>query len=352
MFTTDTKKSISIAQAVENKIIGIPRLMTMPINIDLTDIKCNNVWMQEADEKGDFKKVEKFPMVNEWMTVYKELAYDGPVFLMSDPQGQIPNNDLVYTSNAGCVFKNMKTGTQQFVVSKFKSEVRVGEEQVIKDFVTPLFGIENVLTMPDTYNGKEVYWEGYASIKCIAVDAEQQRGTVYLMGDVRSSIGAKEWLEDTFDIQIIWIGDYMNEEELEYFYHLDVIAFPVNYDKYTDKVSVMLNTESFDDEIWAELEEICDVIPIEGDDYDTLYNGVTNNIKAKNRILTSTFLTMDDETAEIEEGKLEILQEIADERGYNLMAFPLDNISLSGGSMLSCLEMPLVDAWYVLTNGN
>lgn len=332
---------ITVPQAVSFEMLGIPHLMGIPTNIDVNKVVPNNQWMK------DEIKYNKPGLLKQWGQVNRELAMDGPVFTMVDSplNKNNPNQDLIYAANAGIALKG-KDGVTKFVVSRFCSEPRRGETAVIAAFVENIFGKENVIVPPETFEGEVLYFEGEADLKAIHHNVEEKRADVYIMGvGVRSNEVAAKWFEANFDIRVIpyAIPDDIKED----LYHLDCVVFPI------DKFSTIMLTDGIDEKTLEEVEEYTEIIPVEDDDVDMLFNGLTNSIRLKNRVYMPYDPTYSEnmseleleEFQELEDIKIAWMSDVCNDCGLQLITTEVCE-GYAGGAQLSCFTCSLVDQYY------
>jgi len=331
----------TIPEAVELEMLGIPHLMGIPTNIVVDNVIPNNKWM-----KKEFK-YNKPGLLKQWSQINRELSMDGPVFIMPDfaSNKNNPNQDLIYAANAGIAIRG-KDGVTKYVVSRFKSEPRRGETEVIAKFVADIVGPENVIIPPETFNGEELFFEGEADMKAIHHNVKEKRADVYIMGvGIRSNETCAKWFESEFDIRVIPYA--IPDEFKEDLYHLDCVAFPI------DKFSTILLTDLVSEDTLAEIEKYTEIIPVEGEDVDMLFNGLTNSIKLKNRIYMpydpnySDNMTEEEieEFQEIEEYKLQWMSDVCNDCGLQLITTEVCE-GYAGGAQLSCFTSSLVDQYF------
>lgn len=324
--------------------IGIPRLMAMPSNIDPDTVVCENVWM------SDDKKVDRAILMKQWKDTYRILSIDSPVFIMhDDPSKDQPSNDLVFAANSGLALKG-KDGKQKFIVSRFRAESRRGETEVIYNYVKNLFGEENVIIPPETYDNKPLFFEGEADCKAIAFDTVDERANVYIVGvGVRTSENFCDWLEANFDVEVIPYrapDDIINE-----LYHLDCLCF------LADKNTLVLSTHGIDRKTIRRIKDYVDVVECGEDEIDMLFNGLTNCIKGKHTILMPYAPYYDEdmnaEEAELyqqaEFDKLEFMSGVCDDAGLQLITVDISSSFLLG-AQLSCMTCALVDQYNLYHN--
>lgn len=335
-------KQHTLIDSVMKGEIGIPRLMAIPSNIDPDTVVCENKWM------SDEVKVNRAALVKGWNDVYRILSIESPVFVMSDnPNTEVPSNDLVWAANSGLALKGAD-GKHKFIVSRFKAKSRRTETPVIAEFVKNIFGEENVIIPPEEYNGKPLFFEGEADCKAIGFDKEKERTNVYVVGvGVRTNEVFCEWFQDNFDVKAI---PYKAPDDIiEDLYHLDCLLFPV------DKYSIIMNTYGIDKETIKEIKKHTEIIEMGEDEVDVLFNGLTNSIRGKHSIImpfSPDYIDdqMDedelDEYVSLEFDKLEIMDEIADEAGLQLITVD-SSAGYALGAQTSCLSCLLCDQYYL-----
>lgn len=274
----------------------------------------NNVWMKDKEkEEGKEVEIDRKLAYNEWSELYHTLANQSLVYTLPSKAGL---QDQVYTANLGIVLPHLEERT--FVLSKFKSLPRVGEEQVGLDFFKMM---DFNIYQPETF------FEGEAELKFI-------RDNIYIGGyGQRSDKATYEWMEKEFDMKIIKVK--MTDE---YLYHLDCMVFPINVN------TVLACTELMEEEDIAEIEKVAEIVDV---DADLAYNGICNSARCYGAVLQYSNLEglhIDDENYEDEKRKVETTIRVCEKYGFEPMFFDLSQGVLSG-AMLSCniLRLNYVD---------
>ena len=153
---------------------------------------------------------------------------------------------------------------------------------------------------------------------------------VYVEGyGIRSQYEAYEWMEETFDMNIIKL-----EMVDDYLYHLDCSIFPLTKEK------TLVCTEMFSEEELAQLAQYTEIIDISVDD---AFNGLTNSVRLGNMILCASNiseLTRADEQYAAEKAKIETMEQICFNEGLEPVFFNLSEY-MKSGAMLSCMVMHL-----------
>jgi N-dimethylarginine dimethylaminohydrolase len=337
-------KQNTLNNSVINGEVPVPRLMSMPININPHLVENNNIWMNDATT------VNRSRMIDQWMDVYQLLAIDSPIYIMSDdPNVDTPSQDLVFTANSGIALNDQ--GTTKFIVSRFKSTPRTSEEKIIRNYVKNIFGSVNVITPPRCYNGKDLFFEGEADMKAIHFNIEEKRADVYMVGvGIRTNSTFCEWAEDTFDIKII---QYRTPKDLqEYLFHLDCLAFKV------DQYSMIVNTQGIDKDVLTDIKKYTDLFEVKEAETEMLFGGLTNLIRVKNAIIMpyspeyyDKTLSPEDnkENMEYEYKKLDFMKNICKDTGLQLITVDVSHM-FSMGAQLSCLTCALTDQYQLYCN--
>lgn len=270
----------------------------------------NNIWMQELEDEK--RSIDLRKSIKQFMELYHFMASEALVYLLPAPS-RCGLQDLVFTANLGIVLEHVQ-GKNTVVLSNFSSEPRVQETAYGAEFFRGL-GYD-VHISPHKF-------EGEAELKHLY-------DNVYIGGyGIRSERAAYEWMERTFDMQVIKV-----EESDPYLYHLDCSIFPVTTE------SALVCTEMFTKEEVAEIEQHIDVIDVSVDD---AYSGICNSVRLANLILNSSHIH--ELKAGTEDYKLEIaknrrLEDIAVDLGFELAFFNLSEYHKSG-ALLSCMVMHL-----------
>lgn len=266
----------------------------------------NNVWMSESDEPVDSEAA-----VAQWYDLYSFLAAQGLVTVMpTPPESEL--QDLVFVANMGMVIDD-----DNIIISNFKSEPRVGEQEV---------GIQYFKTMFKNVHVCPYHWEGEADTKHI-------RDNIYIGGyGQRTDIRAYQWMEENFDIKIIKVK--MNNPKL---YHFDCMLFPITKTAVLACKKTMTNVEI------AEIEshgiEIIDV-PL-----NYTEAGIMNAVRVHNFVLISSDFydldpVLDKDDYRLERAKNQFLEDICVSLGMEAVYLNLSEYT-KGGAMLSCNVMHL-----------
>jgi len=204
------------------------------------------------------------------------------------------------------------------VLSNFKAEGRSREIDIAKTFLETC-GYKTY-QIPDP----EWFFEGFPDLKWLY-------DNIYVAGfGERTTEQALDWIAEKFDCKIIKVARTTPEN-----YHADTVLCPISPTK------VMCVIPDCDKKALKELEKYAEIIPIE--DKKLGEYCITNNIVIGYTIYAGTYLDVfepDTEDWEIEMRKLEKLQEIAINHGYDLVVFETGQF-LAFGAALSCTATPL-----------
>ena len=281
-------------------------VMNFPFTLDTASP--NNIWMQEMEKEE--LKINKGTAYKQFLDLYQFISGNSLAYILpsySDFQ------DQVYIANLGIYLPHIKE-SNQIILSNFTSEPRQGEEKVGK----PFFDLMEYQTTVCPFK-----WEGEADLKYLY-------DNVYIGGyGIRSQYEAYEWMEKTFDMNIIKL-----EMVDDYLYHLDCSIFPLTKEK------TLVCTEMFSEEELAQLSQYTEIIDISVDD---AFNGLTNSVRLGNMILCASNIsemTRVDENYEAEKAKIETMEKICFNEGLEPVFFNLSEY-MKSGAMLSCMVMHL-----------
>jgi N-dimethylarginine dimethylaminohydrolase len=328
-----SKSSVVILKAIENNLIKIKKvremmpikeaktepsashfselkipafLMCPPFNVD--NEKANNVWMENPKAKEPINYEKAY---TQWGDLKRILDEAGWVYLLPSQDGL---QDEIYVANLG-LFLPQHIQRDTILLSNFRSDPRLGEEQVGREF----FGMNqwNDIQVP-------FFWEGEADLKYIG-------GNKFIGGyGIRSQKEAYEWMEKTFPIQIVKVK--MTDERQ---YHFDCILFPVN------KENCLVMTEIISPEDLKAIEAVTNIIPV-----NKLfgYGGSTNCVRAGKMILNASDITgmqKTDESYADERARVDWFERTIIELDLDPVIVNLSETSRVSGSSLSCLVMHL-----------
>jgi N-dimethylarginine dimethylaminohydrolase len=280
-------------------------LLNAPFSLSADDP--NNAWMRQLPE-GE-RRIDKHRAFNEWFEFYSYLSSMSLVYLLPSVPGL---QDQVYVANLGIVLPHI--GTSTVVLSNFRSRPRQGEEPVGSQFFRSMG--YNVIQAPE-------FFEGEADLKYLG-------GSTYAGAfGLRTSAGALDWFERTFDMNVITID--MIDPKL---YHLDCLIFPI------DREHVLACTEVIDAQAVQRIEQAASIIDVSLAD---AHAGITNCVKCRKLVMASskidTMKTSDDDyLAEVHKNAM--LERICMQRDLELCLFPMAEAEKSG-AMLSCHVMHL-----------
>lgn len=301
----DNFESTDIGQEEETEQNKYLELLLCPPKYLSTKVQ-NNIWMQEIDDKKIEVNVDK--AMSQFFHMYSLFAQDAMVYLLPPKKGL---GDQVYITNAGAVLPHLK---KTIILANFKAEGTPGEEDELSKFMD--------IMRFEQYR-PPYFFEGEAELKWL-------RENIYIGGyGIRTEIKALNWIEEKFDAKIIKI-----EETDPKRYHLDCSVFPMSKDK------ILLATDMVDDLTLKEIEDICEIIPVNKRDSQF---SITNNLRIGSIIYTMTDLPdlkRDDEAYVPEKQKNENLEKICRDAGLELIFVNLSEFRKSGAA-LSCAILHL-----------
>ena len=290
--------------------LDIPVLVMCPPIIQKLYID-NNVWMEQFDEQ--MKKYFSYEkLFLQWYQIWQTLSMEALCLtLPADPTLQ----DTPWV-NSFVWLPHVEEPT--IVLSNFKAEGRSREIDIAKTFLETC-GYKTY-QIPDP----EWFFEGFPDLKWLY-------DNIYVAGfGERTTEQALDWIAEKFDCKIIKVARTTPEN-----YHADTVLCPISPTK------VMCVIPDCDKKALKELEKYAEIIPIE--DKKLGEYCITNNIVIGYTIYAGTYLDVfepDTEDWEIEMRKLEKLQEIAINHGYDLVVFETGQF-LAFGAALSCTATPL-----------
>lgn len=285
-------------------------LLNFPFTIDTSNP--NNVWMEELLDEKDSQKtlINKPKAYKQFLDLYNFMAGSSLVYLLPS-EGNF--QDLVYVANLGIYLPHIKE-ENNIILSNFTSEPRIGEELVGQKFFHQM-GYKTHFC-PDK-------WEGEADLKYLY-------DNVYIGGyDMRSDWESYEWMEETFDMNIIKVAVVD-----DYLYHLDCTIFPLDIE------STIICTEMFDIEELKEIEKHTEIIDVSADD---ALSGITNSVRMGNMILCSSNISelkRSSELYDFEKHKINKLEKICSKKGMEPIFFNISEY-MKSGALLSCMVMHL-----------
>ncbi|MGH7725880.1 MAG: dimethylarginine dimethylaminohydrolase family protein [Candidatus Eiseniibacteriota bacterium] len=278
----------------------------------------NNRWMQEMSPGA--RTLNQDRAMLQFLELYRYVSSEALVYLLPTPR-DCNLQDLVFTANLGLVPEHYDGGSA-VIISNFTSEPRYGESAVGAKFFADL-GYD-VHVAPHKFEGE--------------ADLKHLYDNIYVGGyGMRSELAAYEWMERTFDMQIVKV-----RLQDDYLYHLDCSIFPVT------REDTLVCTEAFEDEEIAALEKVTNIIDVSEDD---CYSGLTNSVRLTNTILNGSNLLelkagTEDYAFEVKKNRR--LEDIATELGFDVAYFNLSEF-LKGGALLSCMMMHLNRQSYEIT---
>lgn len=278
----------------------------------------NNTWMEEiVKEKGEEYKIDLEQAKYQFLELYNILNTSSLVHLVPAKEGL---QDLVYTANLGFVMPH-HIAKNTFIISNFRSQPRVGEAQVGKDFFE-MMGF-NIIQSPH-------FFEGYADLKPLY-------GDILIGGyGIRTDKRAYEWMEKEFGVRIIKVK--METPEL---YHFDCNFFNL------DGENAFVCCDLMYDEDVAEIEKYINIIDIPEDD---AFSGTTNSVRVGNLIINASSIQnmkKTDKYYELEKKRVEKVAEDIVSVGLEPVFVDLGTYQDSG-ALTSCLVLPLNYSDYML----
>lgn len=280
-------------------------LMCPPHNLSIDNP--NNPWMKEL--KGKDKELNLVKAFNQWKNFYNFLASEAVVYLIPSQEGL---QDQVYTANLGIVFPHKKENIA--VISNYTSAPRINEAP---------HGIDFYKKMGYIVHQSPHKFEGEADLKYI-------RDNIYVGGyNIRTEKETFDWMEETFDCKIIKVK--MTDE---YLYHFDCMFFPIN----TENVACV--TSLIDKPTLRQIEKIVDVHDIPK---EIGYSGLTNSVMLSRTWCSHSNLQelkATDKLYKDEKDKVELINKMCEELGYEPLYFDISEF-LKSGALMSCLVMHL-----------
>lgn len=302
------KKSQSIISNSAEKVVesNYPVfLMNLPLSLDCS--VANNIYMGEIEDEE--RTVDTDLSIRQFKELYGFISTHAFVYMLPSSDNF---QDQVYVSNLGAVlFHDHK---KELVLSKFKSNPRVGEEIYGKEFFK-LMGIEAHVP-PATF-------EGEADLKYLS-------GNTYV-GSVgsRTSSDSLDWMEAEFGINVI----HANTQD-PYLYHLDCAIMPIT------KSDTLVCVDSFSRSVVKNIEKYTNIIPVT---IDEARYGVTGGLRLNNyAVFDSSLETMirkrNTEKYDYEKARVKKLEEITSTLNLELNIFNMSEFEKSGASV-SCMFM-------------
>lgn len=281
-------------------------VMCPPHNLSIDNP--NNVWMTELSEQD--KILDKNKAFKQWSDFYNYLAGDSIVYLIPPVSGL---QDQVYAANHGIILPHIKN-RHICIVSNYTSEPRINEAQETIDFFKKL----GYITYKSPYK-----FEGEADLKFI-------KDKIYCGGyGIRTEKNTYDWLENKFDMEIIKV-----KMADEYLYHFDCMFLPINID------NIACVTSLIDKQTLKKIEKHVNIFDIPK---SIGYSGLTNSVILGRTICCHSNLyelKENDDLYRDEKNKVEKLNKICQEIGYEPMYFNISEF-LKSGALMSCLVMHL-----------
>ncbi len=312
-----TKRPMS--EALDISRIEIPAfLLNAPLSLS-TDVP-NNVWMME--QTAEQRRVDKHKALRQFHALYAFVSKYALTYLLPSRPGL---QDQTFVSNLGVVLPHLERSTA--VISRFRSEPRVGEAEVgIKFFRLMNFSVhtppEYLSASSETIDGK-IYFEGEADLKCL-------RENIYIGGyGIRTSRSALRWFSTQFDMKIIPFR--MTDDRL---FHLDACLLLVSPD------AVVVCTEIADKETVREIENCAQIIDVSREEAHT---GVTNCLILGNEMLYASDIDVLPKADEDYAGEVMLnakIEAICNQLQMEPRRFDLSEFYKSGGG-LACMIMHL-----------
>lgn len=286
-------------------------LMNLPLS--LSSEWPNNAIMEQLE--AEERRIDLKRALAQFLGAYRAFSRHALVYLLPSRPGL---QDQTYVSNLGVVLPHLEG---QAVVSRFRSEPRIGEAAVGLEFLKQLnFSVQSP---PPSFGGAPLYFEGEADLKHI-------RGNLFVGArDMRTSDSALRWFAETFEMEIIPFP--MVDPQL---YHLDCCLLPLGPE------SVALCTEVAEPAALRAIESRCEVIPVS---LEGGYSGITNSVLLGKRLIIDTTIGTigkDDPYYARERLKVDMLCRICDLKGLELVPLNMAEFYKSGAA-LSCMVMRL-----------
>lgn len=298
---------LQVKEAQQDKYL---ELLLCPPKFISADIP-NNRWMKDLDESE--RKVNIDVAMAQFFQAYSLFSQDALVYLLPPKKGL---QDQVYITNAGAVLPHLY---KTIVLATFKAEGRPGEEGELSKFMTQM-GYSQ-FTCP-------FYFEGEAELKWI-------RDNIYAGGyGQRTDIQALEWIERTFNCQIIKIKETDTKR-----YHLDCNVFLLSKEK------VMIATDQLNPVTAKQVESVAEIIPVSKKSSQW---SITNSLRIGSIIYNGTDISelkKSDKNYQIEKEKNEELEKICRDAGLELVFVNISEFSKSGAA-LSCMILHLTYIGY------
>ena len=310
-------------------------LMNVPFSL-VGDVP-NNVWMEELSDED--RSVNSQVALSQFHTLYRYMAQSSIVYLLPSRPGL---QDQTFVSNLAVVLPHCPDST--VVVSRFRSQPRVGEDEVgIEFFRTMEFSVHAPpvelvgagQTAPpgqagpagdlrnEEQDGPLVFFEGEADLKYL-------RDNIYFGGHgIRSNPNGLHWLADEFAMEVIPV--HMTDPRL---FHLDCLILPISGD------TVVVCTELIEDETLRRIEKLADVIPISQEE---AHAGASNCVLLGNEILYASDIDSLSRTHYEYRNEVMLnqrLETICKQLGKEPRRFDLSEFYKNGGG-LACMVMHL-----------
>ena len=288
----------------------------------------NNFFMEKRTAAQ--RRVDRPKALRQFRELYSFMSARGLVYLLPSRPGL---QDQPSVSNLGVVLPHLPQST--IVISRFRSEPRIGEADVGLDF----FRLMNfsVHRPPEFLNKRHaarvsaklsrsrhrIYFEGEADLKYI-------RENIYVGAyGMRTSRSAHFWLSENFDMEIIPIR--MFDERI---FHVDCCVMPVSGD------TMVACTNVLDQDTIHRLEKTVEIIDVP---IDAAVFGITNSLVLDKYLLYASdiqVLSEADPDYPIEVAKIKLLETIGHRINREPVRFDLSEFYKSGAG-LSCLIMCL-----------
>ena len=277
----------------------------------------NNSYMEDIEKQFGKPINELFnpdELMRQWFDIYTTISQEALLLtLPPNPllQDEVWVNSFVYLPHLD---------EPTCVISNFKAEGRDPEADLVEWYLKEM-GYK-------TYRIPNPEWtfEGEPTLKHI-------RENIYIgsYGD-RTTREALEWIEKKFDCKIIYLGN----EQFEYpsganAYHGDCIFCPISVDK------VMVVKDACFKDGLKELEKYVEIIPIEDNNLGEFC--ITNNVVVGYTIYAGTYIELynpDDEEFKIELKKIDTLENIAANNGFDIVVFDISQFMWFGAALSCC----------------
>jgi len=267
----------------------------------------NNVFMEEDEELiGNKFSVDK--LFNQWFEIYQVISqYALILTLPPNPLLQ----DLVWV-NQFLYLPHVEEPT--CIISNFAAEGRDPESDIAENFLAEM-GYK-------TYRIPDPEWTFEGEPDC-----RYLKDNIYLAGyGERTCEEALDWIAEKFDAKIIKLG-----KTTDFVYHFDEACCVLSEDK------VMVATPYVDKKALKEVEKYAEIIPVE--DKDVIEFCIMNNLVIGYTIFAGTYIDIfepDTEEFNIEMKKIETLEQIAFDNGFDLVMFEIGQFMKQGAALSCC----------------